>query len=184
MSIYFDEQSKVFYLESKNLTYAFGINAIGQMEHVYFGKRTGRDLKTGIYCAGGRSHAVYVVGNDEKRYDVTVIPQEISTPYGGDYYEPSLILEYANGNRRSDLVFDGYEILKEKPALDGLPSLRKGETLAVTLKAKSAKVILYYTVSETSSIIARSMKVINEGTDNIRVNRAYSFAFSLPNLDW
>ena len=184
MSIYFDEQSKIFYLESKNLTYAFGINAIGQMEHVYFGKRTGRDLKTGIYCAGGRVHAVNVMGNNEKLYDVTASPQEISTPYGGDYYEPSLILEYSNGNRRSDLVFEGYEILKEKPALDGLPSIRKGETLAITLKAKSAKVILYYTVSETSSIIARSMKVINEGNDDIRVNRAYSFAFSLPNLDW
>ena len=184
MSIYFDEQKKIFYLESKDITYAFGINAIGNLEHIYFGKRTGRDLTTGLYTPGGRSHAVYVVGTNEKRYDVTVIPKEINTPYGGDYYEPSLILQYANGNRRSDLTFEGYEIFKDKPALDGLPSLRKGETLAVTLKAKTAKVILYYTVSETASIIARSMKVINEGNDDIRVDRAYSFAFSLPNRDW
>ena len=184
MSIYFDEKSKIFYLESKNLTYAMGINRIGQLEHIYFGKRTGRDLCTGIYTQGGRSHAIYIIGDDEKRYDPTVIPQEISTPYGGDYYEPSLMLEFANGNRRSDLVFDPYEILKEKPALEGLPALRHGETLIVTLKAKTAKVVLYYTVSETASIIARSMKVINEGNDDIRVNRAYSFAFSLPNRDW
>ena len=184
MSIYFDEKSKIFYLESKNLTYAMGINRIGQLEHIYFGKRTGRDLCTGIYTQGGRSHAIYIIGDDEKRYDPTVIPQEISTPYGGDYYEPSLMLEFANGNRRSDLVFDSYEILKEKPALEGLPALRHGETLIVTLKAKTAKVVLYYTVSETASIIARSMKVINEGNDDIRVNRAYSFAFSLPNRDW
>lgn len=183
MSIYFDEKSKIFYLESKNITYAFGINHIGQIEHVYFGKRTGRDLKIGIYTPGGRSHAIYKMGDNDKKYDVTVIPQEISTPYGGDYYEPSLILEYANGSRRSDLIFEGYEIFKEKPALDGLPSLRKGETLALTLKAKNAKVILYYTVSETASVIARSMKVINEGNEALRVNRAYSFAFSLPNAD-
>lgn len=184
MAIYFDEQSKIFYLESKEITYAFGINPLGALEHLYFGKRVGRDLCFHTYSEKGRSHAIYLTGKDEKKYDPAVIPKEIDTPYGGDYYEPSLMLEFVNGNRRSDLVFESYEILKEKPALDGLPSIRYGESLAVTLKAKTAKVILYYTVSETSSVITRSMKVINTGNDDIRINRAYSFNFSLPNRDW
>ena len=184
MAIFFDSESKIFYLESKNLTYAFGINEIGILEHIHFGKRTGRDLKMHTYTSKGKSHPVFNYVTNEKRYDYTTMPKEIDTPYGGDYYEPSLMLEFANGNRRSDLTFEGYEILSEKPALDGLPSLRHGETLAITLKSKTAKVILYYTVSETSSVIARSMKVINEGNDVIRVNRAYSFNFTLPPVDW
>ncbi|MBE6671212.1 MAG: alpha-galactosidase [Ruminococcaceae bacterium] len=184
MGIFFDEQSKIFYLESKETTYAFGINKLGILEHLYFGKRVGRDLIFTTYSEKGRSHAVYVYDENDVKYDITSIPKEIETPYAGDYYEPSLILEYANGSRRSDLVFEGYEILKEKPKLDGLPALRYGETLAITLRAKTAKVILYYTVYEDASVIARSMKIENTGNDNIRVNRAYSFSFSLPNRDW
>lgn len=184
MSIFFDKESKIFYLESKDTTYAFGINEVGILEHIYFGKKTGRDLKMGTYSIKGRSHGVYPSFTDDKKFDMTVIPQEIHTPYSGDYYEPSLILEYANGNRRSDLVFEGYEILKEKNKLEGLPSLRFGETLVVKCKAKTANVYLYYTVYENHSIIARSMKIENTGNEVIRVNRAYSFAFSLPNLDW
>ena len=184
MGIYFDEQSRIFYLESKNITYAFGINPIGVLEHLYFGKRTGRDLAFGTYSQKGRSHPIYWLDENETKYDMTVIPKECNTPYSGDYYEPTIMLEYANGNRRSDLVFEGYEIFKEKPALEGLPSLRKGETLAVYLKAKGVKVVLFYTVSETSSIIARSIKVINESDETVRLNYAYSFSYSLPNVDW
>ena len=184
MGIYFDQQSKIFYLESKELTYAFGINSYGLLEHLYFGKRVGRDLVFGTYSDKGRAHPVYWLNEAGEKANVTNIPKEIETPYSGDYYEPTLILEYANGNRRSDLVYEGYEIFDEKPALDGLPSLRKGETLAITLKAKGAKVILYYTISEKSSIIARSIKVINESNENIRVNRLYSFSYTLPNRDW
>ena len=184
MAIFFDSDSKIFYLESKNLTYAFGINDLGTLEHIHFGKRTGHDLKMHTYTSKGRAHAIYLYATPEKKFDFTTMPKEIDTPYGGDFYEPSLILEFANGNRRSDLTYIGYEILKDKPALDGLPSIRYGETLAITLKSKTAKIILYYTVSETASVITRSMKVINEGEDDIRVNRAYSFNFTLPPVDW
>ena len=92
MSIYFDEKTKVFYLESKNLTYAFGINAIGEMEHIYFGKRVGRDLRAGIYTTGGRAHPICVVGSEEKKYDVTAIPKEISTPTAVTIMSPVLSL--------------------------------------------------------------------------------------------
>ena len=114
MGIYFDSQNKIFYLESKEITYAFGINKIGVLEHLYFGKRVGRDLAFGTYSQQGRSHPIYWVDDKGNKYDMTVIPKEVETPYSGDYYEPSLMLEYANGNRRSDLVFEGYEIFKNK----------------------------------------------------------------------
>ena len=43
MAIYFDEQSKIFYLEGKDLSYAMGINKFGFIEHLYFGARIGRE---------------------------------------------------------------------------------------------------------------------------------------------
>ena len=112
------------------------------------------------------------------------MPQEVHTQYGGDFYEPSLVLCYANGNRRSDLIYTGHEIFEEKPALAGLPSIRYGQTLAVYYAAKDVKVTLYYTVSDVASVITRSMKIENLSSEPVRVDRAYSFAFSLPNCKW
>ena len=44
MSIHFDNATKTFYLDGKNVTYAFFINNYGYAEHLYFGKRIGHDL--------------------------------------------------------------------------------------------------------------------------------------------
>jgi len=184
MAIIFDEKSKIFYLESKNTTYAFGVNPAGFLEHLYFGERVGRDLIFGTYGSKGRCHNGLHYDSDGKSYDPACIPMEIHTPYAGDYYESSLVLHFPNGNRRSDFKYEGYEITKEKNALEGLPSLRHGETLKVFLTSKEAKVTLYYTISENAGIIARSMKICNDGKQPIRIDRAYSFAFSLPQRNW
>ena len=41
--IYFNEQYKTFYLESKGLTYAFKVTEAGFLEHLYYGKRIARE---------------------------------------------------------------------------------------------------------------------------------------------
>ena len=43
MSIYFDKETKTFYLEGKSTTYAFFINNFGYAEHLYFGKKIPHD---------------------------------------------------------------------------------------------------------------------------------------------
>ena len=132
MAIHFDPKNKAFYLHSKNCTYAFAINTLGIGEHLYFGSPVGNDLPWGKYCKTGRAHSGLRQDADQHYHDLSVMPQEIHTQYGGDFYEPSLVLCYANGNRRSDLTYTGHEILAQKPALAGLPSIRFGQTLAVT----------------------------------------------------
>ncbi len=184
MAIHYDAKSRAFYLNSKACTYAFGINDMNVPEHLYFGGRTGEDLYCGTYSNNGRIHVAMRRDSSGNAYDLSLMPQEIHTPYGGDFYEPSLILAHVNGSRRSDLVYQGFEIFEEKPELPGLPAIRKGQTLAVYLTAKGAKVTLYYTVSDKASIIARSMRVENLGNEPLRIERAYSFAFSLPNSKW
>jgi len=174
-------KDNTFYLHSAGCTYAFGINPLGIPEHLYFGAPVGEDLYMGLYDDKGRIHPSVRFDDAGNKYDLCTIPQELSTPYSGDYYEPSLILVYPNGSRRSDLVYAGHEIFRQKPMPEGLPGIREGETLAVYLAAKDVKVTLFYTVSETAAAIVRSMKVENLGTEPVRVERAYSFSFELPN---
>lgn len=184
MSIIFNEVNRTFTLSSKGCSYVFGINDLNLPEHLYFGGPVGNDLYCGSYFLDGKSHVGIRKDKAGNAYDLSVMPQEIHTPYGGDFYEPSLILQFANGNRRSDLGFEGYEILEEKPPLEGLPSLREGQTLAVYLGCKGIRVTLFYTASEKAAVIARSMKVENLSGEAVRLERAFSFAFSLPNRPW
>ena len=43
MAIYFEKETKTFFLEGKNISYVFGINRTNFPEHYYFGERIGRD---------------------------------------------------------------------------------------------------------------------------------------------
>lgn len=184
MAIFVSETERIFYLQSKECTYAFGINEMGIPEHIYFGDRKEQSLFMGGYSEEGRCHPIRRKPGPGRGYDLCLVPQELHTPYGGDFYEPSLVITYANGNRRSDLKYCGHEILDEKPALPGLPAVRQGQTLAVYLEAKAVRVTLYYTVSDVASAIVRSMSVENLGDQPVHLDRAFSFAFSLPNQPW
>lgn len=184
MAIHYLENTKTFYLESKGVTYAFGINSLGMPEHLYFGRPVGRDLPMGTYSSAGKSHGIFQADASGKAFPVIQIPKELHTPYSGDYHEPSLILEFENGNRRSDFVYESHEIMDKKPMPQGLPGIREGQTLQLILRSKTARVTLNYTVSEKAAAITRSMRVENLGNTDIRIRRAYSFAFSLPRNQW
>lgn len=184
MSVFFDQNNRIFYLNSRGCTYAFGINGLGIPEHLYFGAPVGRDLFMGTYNDQGRIHPALRKDSAGNGYDLSGIPQELHTPYGGDYYEPGLVLVYPNGSRRSDLAYAGHRIFEEKPVLEDLPAIREGRTLAVYLTAKDVRVTLFYTVSDKAAAITRSMKVENLGKEAVRVERAYSFALELPNRPW
>ena len=43
MAIYFEQRTRTFYLESKDTSYVFFINAYGLLQHVYYGKRIARE---------------------------------------------------------------------------------------------------------------------------------------------
>ena len=184
MAIIVDKEKKLFYLNSKGCTYAFGINSLDLPEHIYFGASVGCDLECGDYSQFGKAHTVMRRNAKGDIFDISCMPQEVHTAFAGDFGEPSLVLEFANGNRRSDLAYEGYEIFSEKPALDGLPGIREGETLCVYFGCKGVRVTLNYTVSDKASVVIRSMRVENLSKDRVRINRAYSFALSLPNERW
>ena len=86
----------------------------------------------------------------------------------------------------SDLLYDSYEIVDTKPAINGMPSLDGGETLIVHLLDKYTDFAadLYYTVYDDCDVIARRIVYKNLGRNNVKLQRAYSFTFSLPDIDY
>lgn len=125
---------------------------------------------------------------DEDGYDRSYhfFPSELTFFGTGDYREPTVHIQTARGDRLVELLYDGHEILQEKPKPAGMPALRGGETLVVHLKDKlnGFACDLHYTVYEDAGVVARRIVYKNEGKETVMLRRAYSFALTLPSMDY
>ena len=137
MSITFVKQTNTFYLDGKGVTYAFFVNNFGYLEHLYFGNTIGHDDLTYIRGRGCGSRDATVPGQDVGGINsYHYFPSELAFFGTGDYREPAVELLNPAGDRLTELLYDSHEILSEKPKINGMPSLRGGETLVVHLKDK------------------------------------------------
>ena len=183
MAIIYCDKRNMFYLESKDTTYAFYINKIGFPEHLYYGKRVGHDALNYAYSGGATSHRAYI---PEVNISYNDLPAEAPFYGNGDFREPMVQIMDGRGDRLIQLVYESHEILPVKPAIPGMPSRRGGETLRLTLKdmTRELRVILYYTVYEDASAIVRRTEIVNGGTEPVDILRAYSFCLDLPRNDY
>ena len=181
MSISFNEKTKIFYLSGKELTYAFQINPFGYLEHLYFGKNIPYEDITYVKAFGANTNAAQVPGHMSGG-TYNQFATEITFYGTGDYREPTVEIIDKNGDRLTELLYDSHEILAVKPKISGMPSLDGGETLVVHLKDKinGFACDLYYTVYDDASVIARRAVYKNGSDNDIKLNRAYSFAVTLP----
>lgn len=189
MAIHFDRSTQTFYLEGKDVTYAFFINTLGFAEHLYYGRRIGRDVLlytrmfgrcTTLATAPGADHLEQHSGSYQS------FPAELIFGGTGDYREPTVLPCMAQGDRLAELLYVGHEILPEKPAIPGMPSLRGEETLLLHLadRINGFAADLYYTVYPDADVIARRVVYKNGGEETVRLTRAYSFNLALPGHDY
>lgn len=96
-----------------------------------------------------------------------------------------------NGSNISEFKYVGYEILKGKPSLKGLPatyteSEEEAETLKIILKDNltGAKLTLLYTIFSKGSAIARSAHICNEGEKVLHLQTMMSLNLDLPDKDY
>ena len=182
--IYFEKENQTFYLESKNVTYAFRVHKLGFLNHLYYGKRIPReDLAFSVY-ATDRGHGTNLP-NTGRRETLDTSHNESPTFGRSDYREAMLAFDF-NGVRVTDLVYDGYTMYETKPNLEGMPSVKGGQTLAVSLKDKvhNVKVVLYYTVFEDLPVILRHTEIFNEGETPFTLDRAFSCCVDYPDKNW
>lgn len=178
MAIFFDKETEIFYLEGKNVTYAFFVNKSRYLEHLYFGERIGRDDIRYTAAEGRTAFEAY----PPEKCAYNLKSPELSFFGLGDYKEPTVQVQNPGGDRISELLFDGYEILSEKPRIKGMPSMSGGETLLIHLKdtVTDFAADLYYTIYDDADVIARRAVYKNGGNCSVDLLRAYSFAFGLP----
>jgi alpha-galactosidase len=111
------------------------------------------------------------------------MPSEYPSYGRGDYHEAAFGVEFFDGSRLIDPVFESFKILKGTPEPQGLPGLSGGdETLVITLRdrATGLKIDLYYCIFEKNDIIGRYAEIINETEKPLSITRALSLNLDLP----
>ena len=121
MGITWNEKERVFHLRTPRTSYLIGIvDAEGFIAHLYYGPRVpDDDLKQLIWLGFERPEAYAETGN-QLRY-LSSLPMEYSTGGTGDFREPCLSVETADGGRACGLVYAGHSISRESRSLRAFP---------------------------------------------------------------
>lgn len=182
-----------FVLSTDNTTYAMKVMPTGHVEHLYYGKRITVNSEeeidplvekrgfapcnTTVYaCPDGSTFDPWISLEDVKL--------EMSSYGKSDIREPYIELVNPDGSFTSDFLFADAKILKEKPSYSTMPTSYFDESnegddanvLKLILKDVSYNLTLelIYSVFESSNVITRMTRLINESDSSIRIQRLMS----------
>ena len=186
--IRYEETGHVFTLETAHAAYQMMADGYGYLQHLHFGGKLGGGSCDGLRPVWATAFSASPqVDVERQRYSLDLTPQEYPTAGGGDYRTPCLSLTFADGARNVELCYASHRILKEKPALEGLPSLHGAcETLEITLRDRWAdlEVVLLYSVFEEYDVIARSARIVNRTGAPVTLNGVLSACLDLQEDDF
>ncbi|KAF2159942.1 glycoside hydrolase family 36 protein [Zasmidium cellare ATCC 36951] len=172
------ENSGNFTLTADGMSYLFHVDqASGDLFSDHFGGPSTDFTPPAQIYQGGWSDGL------------TNVRREFPDVGRSDFRLPAIHIQHADGNTVSAFAYQSHEILQGKPSLPGLPATYGEDadvsTVQVTLYDNYSDVtaVLSYSVFPKYNAVARSFQLHNNGSDEIVIERAYSFSADLPNLD-
>lgn len=186
-----NEKEKVFHLNNGRISYLLYVMESGQLGHLYFGKALNpRGSYLHMVEKAHRPMTTYInEGNLYTSYEH--LRQEYPCYGTSDYRYPALEIQGGDGSRICKPEYQGYEIIKGKKPLLGLPATyteEDGEAATLEIKMKDTwrnlEVILSYSIFRDVDAIARSVKIVNNGKEDLMINRAMSMSVDMPDADY
>lgn len=184
-SLMISYQHRLFHLATENTSYVFRIEEASHLEHLHYGsvlhpERDGAEALCQRHSSLPSATIAYDDGNPN--LSMELLRGEISTIGKGDFGDPFVDLEFSDGCRTCDFIYDSHKICSEKPDLQGLPSalppsFSSGNTLTIRLKEANGRKVfleLSYTVYEDCDIITKSAKLINSGKSPVILKKLLS----------
>ena len=188
MSITFEKKNKVFHLQTKNTSYIIQIFRDKYPAHVYWGKKI---ASPNMENALLNRFIGFSPVTDNEDFALDFICQEYPTGCGTDYRIPAISALFADGSRNVKLMYEGYEIMEGKPKLKGLPSTyvendKEADTLILILtdSLQKIKVKLFYTAYRNLDVITRSVQVINESENLVKLEKVLSVNVDFETADY
>lgn len=191
MSILYNEQKKLLTLETKNASYQMQIDSYGFLRHLYYGRRVdGADMSyVNSNYDRGFSGNPYIVKND-RTLSLDTLPQEYTSFGVGDFRINGLSVINGDGSYGADFRYIGHEVRPGKYAIPEMPSVYdnggEAETLVITMQdpVTQLTVKLYYGVFAELDIITRAAEIVNQGQEEVTLEKAASVCLDMPFGQW
>ena len=191
MSIIYDSSEKVFYLNTPNTSYVMNVYCDKYLLHLYYGKKVDKFPNVRTHLPTAESRPLYPNDIEETNGASSILSMEYPCYGSADFRTPAFHAEYENGSAITKLEYAGYEIIKGKKQLLGLPATYvenddEADTLEITLcdSLTGLKVVLSYTVFNNIDAIAKSVKIVNCGKQNINLKSVISSTTYLFDKDY
>ncbi len=183
MPIEWRKDVRQLHLHNGSISYVMRVLASGTLVHLYFGPA----------LATGRDYSHLMRSSFIAKFNQVLDPvaAELPTAGSGDFRIPMLTVRHHDGSTVLDLVYREHTIHQGKPVIDGLPSTYvddddEAETVEIVLADghSSLRVRLLTTIYADRPVITRSMRVVNDGSSDVKLTTAMSMTLDLPDRDW
>ncbi|MCO7127859.1 alpha-galactosidase [Sporolactobacillus shoreicorticis] len=187
MTIKIGEDQLIFHLQTDNTSYIFQVLENGELGQVYYGKKIHVKDSYDRLTTKEWHNDTPSWKSDVPNVQPELLKQEYAGFGKGDFRYPAYQIEAKDGSRVSEFAFDSYQLTDGKKRLTGLPSMfddsnDDAETLTIVLKDSllHLKLNLAYTIFPHQDVIVRSSKFVNDGNQDLMLNRALSLQLDLP----
>jgi len=192
MGILFDSEKKIFHLKAQDTSYIMEIARDGYLLHLYWGRKVNEYRHSNFLQLMDRGFS----GNpyqhkDDRTFSLDTLPQEYPQYGNSDFRKPGYQLQLENGSTVTDLRYDSHTIFKGKKPLAGLPAIyvekeEEAETLEITMVDAliGLKVVLSYSVFEQFNVITRSVKILNDGEQSLKLLNVQSLCVDFRDADF
>lgn len=198
MAISFDPEKHLFTLANAFFSYAFVVNDLGCLQHLYYGENLAEIDPLAMSADESELRYCEKDGQEQaspchySHYSEALSMMELP-PFGGlDKREaPLLVVPADSPALYCRFLYQSHRIQKGFPVYQSSLPVAKGdpeeaETLEVVLKEASSEiyVTLHYTVLEKVSVLLRSLTIENRSPRDYRLLRAYSFSLDFGDADY
>ncbi|MGN0464990.1 MAG: alpha-galactosidase [Lachnospiraceae bacterium] len=186
MGIRFDEEKKIFKLDTKNTSYIIGLTVEGYVGHIYYGKRISRMPRRELLRIHERPFTPSVLER-EKGMFLDNFLAEYPTGGVGDYRESCLEVQTEENYTGCEIFYRSHIIERGKKKLLGLPASfgKEDEVETLTIICEdpilNMEVRLSYSVFYEKDIITRNVKILNQSEKRLKLRKAYSACIDMDN---
>ena len=189
MNIRYFDADKVIKIDTDNTSYIMSILPDdGFVGHVYYGPQIPDDDVR--YLLRTDEVPEPSVKKREKCSFMDFFPMEMPGNGTGDFREGCIEVLDGNGHSAVELRYRSHKIYNGKPQLEGLPATFSDDNDCMTLElhladdAIGVEVVVLESVFRGSDAIARSVRVINNSSEQVRLTKIYSACIDVDDRDF
>ena len=190
MGISYNEQSRIFKLDTPRTSYIMGVeDSFGYLLHYYYGRKLHTDNVRYLARTGEPPYTPQRNDRDKLSF-LDCAPFEYPMGGMGDFREHCLEIRTADGHNAIEAGYRSHRIFRGKAALPGLPATfgteADCESLVITLADElvGLEIDLQYTVFEMLDVITRSVCIRNVGTQPVYLTKVLSLCLDMDNREF